>query len=295
MTTGGMETYMMSQQEDNQELPLERAQQSLLIAGDPHGTFTPLNQAAYERNPEHMIVLGDFGLATSFEAALHAAVTTTNVSWIHGNHDVDQEAEYDALFEGSYAANSLHGRVSTLSGIRVAGLGGHFQGSVWHPDTGVKWATREMFVKHMGKGNRWRGGLPLKKRAAIWWEDYQSLWDQRADVLVSHEAPACHPHGHAAIDELAEAMGAKLIIHGHVHCSYTFDYADRDLRVIGVGIAGVSDASGAVIVPGEQDEHRGAILRSAMEQRDDLPNGTLVVQGGTHHRAGGMRCSACAP
>ena len=280
---------MKYQQHNHQTRTWEQALGSVLIAGDPHGQFAPLNEAAKEHDPEQMVILGDFGLTAPFETELHAAVTSTQVSWIHGNHDVDHEAYYDALFEGAYADRSLDGRVTTLSGIRVAGLGGHFQGSVWHPDTGVKWESREMFVKHMGKGNRWRGGLPLKKRAAIWPEDYDALRNERADILVSHEAPGCHPHGHKAIEELAEAMGANLVIHGHVHCSYTFDYADRDLRVVGVGIGGVSDASGVALLPGKQDQQRGALLRNAMKQRDDLPEGTLSVLGETYQRGYGAR------
>ncbi|MFH0131890.1 antitoxin Xre/MbcA/ParS toxin-binding domain-containing protein [Variovorax sp. VaC1] len=34
---------------------------------------------------------------------------------------------------------------------------------------------------------------------------------------MTHEAPAVHPHGWKAIDELAEALGVQLVVHGHHH------------------------------------------------------------------------------
>jgi hypothetical protein len=39
-------------------------------------------------------------------------------------------------------------------------------------------------------------------------------------VLVSHEAPSCHRHGFAVIDQMAAHAGARLIVHGHHHESY---------------------------------------------------------------------------
>ncbi len=178
------------------------------------------------------------------------------------------------------AGRNLDGRVVTINGLRIAGPGGNFQGAVWHPWQGEpRWPTRADFIASMGKGNRPPDGgrLPLKKRGAIWYEDYQALAAQRADVLVTHEAPGCHPHGFFAIDELAAAMGAQLIIHGHVHVSYRFDYADRDLQVIGVGQRGVSDANGRVIVPGDLDGERVPRLIEAHQTDTRLPRGSLTT------------------
>jgi len=52
-------------------------------------------------------------------------------------------------------------------------------------------------------------------RSMIFWDTNSRLWDQRADVLVTHEAPSVHPHGFAAIDVLAKAMGVQATFHGH--------------------------------------------------------------------------------
>ena len=71
---------------------------------------------------------------------------------------------------------------------------------------------------------------------AIWPEDYEYLATQRADVLVTHEAPRSHPAGNAALDALARAMGVKLIVHGHHHTPYRA-VAPDGLRAMGVGAA----------------------------------------------------------
>jgi hypothetical protein len=58
----------------------------------------------------------------------------------------------------------------------------------------------------------------------------------RCDILVTHEAPTSHPHGFAPIDALAEACGARLIVHGHHHQSYEAVLASG-IRVRGLGLA----------------------------------------------------------
>jgi hypothetical protein len=58
----------------------------------------------------------------------------------------------------------------------------------------------------------------------------------RFDVLISHEAPSSHRHGFAAIDRLADAGGARLIVHGHHHESYVAKLAN------GIGVRGLAVA-----------------------------------------------------
>jgi len=53
---------------------------------------------------------------------------------------------------------------------------------------------------------------------------------------VTHEAPSCHRHGYAVIDDLAAAGGAKLIVHGHHHDSYTATLPNG-IPVRGLGLA----------------------------------------------------------
>lgn len=226
----------------------------LLFAGDPHGDFKPINRAVEQTRPEGVVLLGDFDLDVPLEQAL-GPWGPELAWWIHGNHDLDREQWHDYLFESELADRSLHGKVVEIAGYRVAGLGGVFREKVWHPETGVAFKTRREFMYSMGKGNRWRGGLPRKHRASIWWEDYERLFDQRADILITHEAPSTHRHGFKPLDELAEAMRVRLIVHGHHHEDYHATLPSG-IKVLGVGLAGVADESGQIVVPGRYSTRR---------------------------------------
>lgn len=57
----------------------------------------------------------------------------------------------------------------------------------------------------------------------------------RADVLVTHGAPSCHELGFAEIDHVADALGVRLIVHGHHHQDY--EAAVGRIPVVGVGRA----------------------------------------------------------
>jgi hypothetical protein len=102
---------------------------------------------------------------------------------------------------------------------------------------------------------------------AIWPEDYDRLASQRADVLVTHEAPSSHPAGSAALDALARAMGTRLIIHGHHHVNYRA-VAPDGLRAMGVAAAWGLTETGETLWPGEAPRHLGQLLhRWSLETR----------------------------
>ncbi|MGZ5802336.1 MAG: metallophosphoesterase family protein, partial [Burkholderiaceae bacterium] len=50
---------------------------------------------------------------------------------IPGNHDTDETRHYDHLFGSTLADRNLHGRIETIAGVRIAGLGGVFRTKVW--------------------------------------------------------------------------------------------------------------------------------------------------------------------
>lgn len=208
----------------------------LLFYGDPHGEWRPLQQAVSQHIPDAVVLLGDMDLVRPLEQEV--AGFAGKVWWIHGNHDCHSLARvgwYDSLFGSALAGHALHGRVTELGGLRVAGLGGHFQQSIWHPAHNIRFSHREHWLAANPASARWRSGLPIKARAAIWWEDYERLFGQQADILVLHEAPSCHRYGFAVLDELAEAMGVRWIVHGHHHEDY--DGVLGDICVRGVGKA----------------------------------------------------------
>lgn len=198
----------------------------LLFAGDPHGDFGPVNLAAAEK-PEAIILLGDYDLMRPLDAEVRPALDAgVAVWWIHGNHDADREEYHDNLFTSGLKEFCLHGAVTTVAGLRIAGLGGTFDKNIWHRDVNAGRPivdSRDILKQQMAwKGNPGpvREGIPIRHRSSIFWSDYEQLFDQQADILVLHEAPDGHRHGFRVLGELAEAMGVKAIVHGHHHEDY---------------------------------------------------------------------------
>jgi cytosine/adenosine deaminase-related metal-dependent hydrolase len=91
--------------------------------------------------------------------------------------------------------------------------------------------------------------------AAIYPDEFEALAALDADVLVTHEAPSCHPHGFRALDELARSLGVKRSFHGHHHDDRSDEYAKVrealgfDARA--VGFCSIKNGLGQVIEQGE--------------------------------------------
>lgn len=217
---------------------------TILFAGDPHRNFTPLIRACLALPPSTLVLLGDLDcqhpLTETFASVIAAG---WHVRWILGNHDCGTETAYDNLV-GDNPEGDLGFRVTELDGVRVAGLPGVFKPSVWYPrsDDGSqsidppRYRDRDAFLAAQPRARWWRGGLPLWHRDTIFPEDIDRLAEQRFDVLVTHEAPSCHRHGFAVIDQLAAAGGATLIVHGHHHDSYSA-ILPNGITVRGLGLA----------------------------------------------------------
>jgi predicted phosphodiesterase len=205
----------------------------LLFAGDPHGNFSPILRACAAQAAGTLILLGDCDcpapLAKVFAPAIERGWT---VRWILGNHDTETETAYDNLTGDD---GDLGLRVSTIGGIRIAGLPGVFKPRVWQPDEKPSFQTRAAFQAALLPHEPWRGALPLFHRDTIFPEDFDRLAALPCDILVCHEAPSSHPHGHTVIDVLAQACGARLIVHGHHHHSYAA-VLPNGIRVRGLGL-----------------------------------------------------------
>ena len=205
----------------------------LLFHSDPHGNFEPLLTAVERERPDAVFLLGDCELDRPLDEVL--ATVATPVYWIHGNHDTDEE-RFDFLFASRFP--SIDGQVVDVGGCRVAGLGGVFKESVWYPGRAApRHHSREDCVATAGKGNLWRGGVPRRKRDAIFPADWERLADERADVLILHEAPESHPYGFRELGDLARSMGVRIVLHGHQHQGYEAEI-DGDIRVIGLALRG---------------------------------------------------------
>lgn len=259
----------------------------ILLFGDTHGNFDHVLPAAQAEKPAAIIFLGDIQAQRPLEQELAEVIKLTEVWWIHGNHDTDSKADFDNLFRSALADRNLHGRVVEIDGVRVGGLGGVFHEASWYPRESAEvepaYENYEALINAEMEAERWKefrrikklgqetSGLPsppmigkaLLHRSTIFYDDWLALYGQQADILVTHEAPTCHPHGFAAIDVLAQSMRVKFSFHGHHHDCRNYRSHDERLgfQAFGVGFCGVTDMYGGMVVPGRFDERRGQVGR----------------------------------
>lgn len=186
------------------------------ICGDPHGEFDHILHAVENEHPDAVILLGDMELHAPLDVVFRRNRARVPVWWIPGNHDTEGEEAYDFLYESALRANCLHGRVVEICGVRVAGLGGVFRSKIWTGQD-ARYRSQADYIETCGKGNLWRGGLPLRHRSTIFPSDVANLSIERADILVTHEAPCAHPHGNVALTDLAHQLGVTAAFHGHHH------------------------------------------------------------------------------
>jgi predicted phosphodiesterase len=228
----------------------------ILFGGDPRGDFMPVIKAVETYSPQAVILLGDCDLERSLDHELSPILDKTEVWFIPGNHDGDQDCWYDHLFRSKLGDRNLHGRVVKIDGKRVAGLGGVFRQKIWMPPANPIFRSQKDLLSTCNKKDHWRGGIPRKHHVSIFWQTYQALRNKRADILVTHEAPSCHRYGFKQLDDLAQALGVKTVLHGHHHEHYSRKICGGRIVVHGVGKAGVSDEHGNVLIVGKQDEQR---------------------------------------
>lgn len=217
---------------DTFDLQHENVLRKLWFVGDVHGEFQHIEatlKAACDANssPTWLVFLGDLDIdQLPLRMVLEPMLTLSpelRVAFIHGNHDADSYLHWECLHDSGEAV-ALHGRVVALDGIRVAGLGGNFLGRVWAPPSQPTF-TSKAAAMHRGPYG-WRDGQRPnpKLHGAIYPEDVAALGQQRADILVTHEAPSCHPYGWDALDQLARDMGVLRTFHGHTHDDLSEDY-----------------------------------------------------------------------
>lgn len=207
-----------------------------LFCGDPHGNFQRAINDIIEHRPDVTILLGDITPRHPLHLEFEAVRALTDIWWIPGNHDTDNEETYDNLFEpelSELSERNLHGDVVTICGVRVAGLGGVFREKVWSGRGPAVIRSPKEFVAKAGKGNLFRDGLPLRHRSTIFPSDIERLSGQTADILVTHEGPHHCFNGNQAITDLAEKMQVKAAFHGHHH--QNIQYEGTVWRQVGLG------------------------------------------------------------
>lgn len=241
---------------------------SVIFVGDIHQQWNMVERGLAElpELPKAAVLLGDIQCEQPLDQ-LAAPLLDRGIAvyWIFGNHDNDGGPEMWAnLCEPGRnprtAAGALHGRVLEIEGLRIAGLGGTFRPRVWEPPVEPRLHTRAALpddIADMARG--WRPDhvaalVHSLGSTAIWPEDYDALAAQEADILVTHEAPTSHPAGNAALEALARAMNARMVVHGHHHVTYRA-VADDGLVAMGVAAAWAASPAGDVAWMGEAPRH----------------------------------------
>ena len=213
----------------------------IFFCGDTHGQFQHIVEAVKLHHPKAIVMLGDIQANKPLQQELDGILDLTDVWYIHGNHDTDSDQNYDNLFNSELKDRNLHGRVVEIAGYKIAGLGGVFRGQVWMPPNQPKVMSQVEYSIRQGNGNLWRCGVSRKHRSTIFPEAFAALSNQYADILVTHEAPSCHPHGFKIIDTLARSMQVQLCFHGHHHDSidYTQHYERMGFECHGVALRSI--------------------------------------------------------
>ncbi|QKL01299.1 metallophosphoesterase [Pseudomonas sp. NY5710] len=225
----------------------------ICFLGDVHGHFDHVIRLVKVHRPDAVVFLGDLECSLPLDTILRPILGLTEIWYIHGNHDTDQRSYWHNLHGSGFAGRSLHGRVVVVAGHRIAGLGGTFESQVWlpgSPDTGIQ--NYEDFLERLALRPQHADIVATKKqsaRSAIFPDDYFTLAMEKSDILVCHEAPSCHPYGYSEIDELAQAMGARMVVHGHHHDSldYRSKWPKLGFEAYGVAFRSIMAIDGSVI------------------------------------------------
>ena len=252
----------------------------ILMLGDVHGDIRHLPAVIEAERPAAVIFLGDIEAPSNFDVFLGDLMAMTQVWWIPGNHDTDSQENYCNLYESALADRNLHGRIVEIAGIRVAGLGGVFRSNVWYPPEDPVFLAYEDMVAQKFRHKKAltaaelarlkyrqpspevaelvREGQLRKHMSSIFYADWFQLYGQQADILVTHEAPSCHPYGFREIEALGQSLGVKYAFHGHQHDSLNYRAFDEQygFQAHGVGFRGVTDMYGGRVLTGGYDEQR---------------------------------------
>lgn len=249
----------------------------IFFCGDPHGGFDQINEAARLYRPDAMVILGDLQAPAPVHQVLEEALSYTDIWWIPGNHDTDTDHFYDYLWRSELGGHNLHGRVANICGMRIAGLGGVFRGQVWMPEANPNYYSPSTFMRRVGPHNEWRGGVPRRHRSTIFPSVYGNLMRQKADILITHEAPSCHKKGFLAIDKLAKSLGAKWLFHGHQHEDRIYENQTCGITTRAVGYRGVINLKGEVVISSILDPREEAVLNEEYDLAQRREQGEEII------------------
>lgn len=223
----------------------------IFFCGDLHGGFNEMISAVLRYRPLAVILLGDImgeEPAKSLDQELAEILDLTDIWFIHGNHDTDSQASYEALFNSPVLGScNLHGRVVEVAGLRIAGVGGVIRGRIWNLAQSDEYSFKsyEEYFRYAEQKRPTRlrnssvdSNEDRKHRSTIFPDVIEHLSANRADILVTHEAGEYHPMGFSTLSQLGRDMGVHTSFHGHMHETRTYpDYMYCNAH--GVGLRGI--------------------------------------------------------
>lgn len=236
---------------------------ALWFAGDVHGKFwhilKAVEKAPLGERPAAVLFLGDLDpqerLSKIFQRFLEAGIEPW---FVHGNHESDYADTWSHTLDAW--ERNLHGRVETIAGVRVAGLGGVFRSETWYPPGPAEFYSYDEYIKHLEsiQPARLRDEVGNSKRArvhssSIFPNVIEELSRLRADVLVTHEASGICRNGFSVIDDVARKLQVRKVFSGHHHHD---QHHDRHISELGfcsyqVGLRGIRDYAGGIIKTGD--------------------------------------------
>lgn len=248
------------------------AMSTIWFCGDTHGSLEHIVEHvlvahAAGQAPAAIILLGDIDAPRPLHLELKAIRSLTEIYWIPGNHDSDDNSAWNNLYASELADRNLHCKVAHLGSWRVAGLGGVFRRRIWsppEPSAFPSYAAWRADLLDRRPPKDWGVAETADERrhkSSIFPECFATLESLGADILVSHEAPECRDDGRGwrAVGDLARALGVRLLFHGHHHDSpdYSTSFSLKGFEAYAVGFRGITvlDGEGRVTVirPGDYD------------------------------------------
>ncbi len=230
----------------------------ILFAGDPHGSFDhlyPFLTPDENGQKPALVILGDLHITHPDE--LNPIAERCDLWFIHGNHDTKTASVYDALMGSHWQERNLHGKVQEIQGVRIAGLGGIFRGKIWMPPAPPHYVDPIHLCQYCNEEQLWRRGTPLRHRSSIFPADIDGLRQQKADILITHEAPRPHPYGFRVLNDLARDLGVKRLFHGHHHDNFCYDKWAKSypFAITNVGFRSIADIKGNYLLKTIDDRH----------------------------------------
>jgi hypothetical protein len=242
------------------------------FCGDTHGSLEHvvehvINAHASGQAPAAIILLGDIDAPRPLHLELESISKLTEIFWIPGNHDNDDNWSWNNLVSSELSDANLHCRVVEAAGWRIGGLGGIFRRRIWCPpeppafQSYAAWRADLISRRPPKDFGLVESAEERRHLTTIFPECIEALAQQRAEILVSHEAPECRADGRGweAIGDLARHLGVRFAFHGHHHDRP--DYSDHFPRLgfqpHAVGFRGITaldrDGKVTVIRPGDYD------------------------------------------